>query len=139
MTPGGCLGLGPASGSVPSLLSMAHPVPALTVGGRALSRGSEGLGSRWKIEQILPSLSEPQSFLQLSTNSTPSPELGDEDTAVSKTDWALPSWAANHMGSELNNQDGKTQDKWAEEEEGKLRRVLRTGLYGEVTFMLRSE
>lgn len=47
VTPGGCLGLGPASGSVPSLLSTSHPVPALRVGGRALSRGSEGLGSRW--------------------------------------------------------------------------------------------
>lgn len=50
-------------------------------------------------------------------------------------------WAASDSfkGSELNNQGGKTQDKWAEEEEGKLRRVLRTGLYGEVTFMLRPE
>lgn len=32
VTPGGCLGLGPASGSVPSLLGVPHPVPALRDG-----------------------------------------------------------------------------------------------------------
>lgn len=85
VTPGGCLGLGPASsGPTHSLLSVSHPVPGPRVRDRALARGSGGLGLSWKVRQILPSLSEPQSFLQLNISSMPGPELGNEDTAVSK-------------------------------------------------------
>lgn len=72
VTPGGCLGLGPASGSGPSLPpgQLPDPVPAPTEGpGRALGRGSGGLGSSVKMEHILLSLSEPRSFPQWGTYS----------------------------------------------------------------------
>lgn len=84
VTLGGCFGLGPASGSIPSLLSVSHPVIAPRLRDRALGRGSGGLGLSWKVRQILPSLSEPQSFLQLNISSMPGPKLGNEDIAVSK-------------------------------------------------------
>lgn len=66
VTPGGCLCLGPASGSSPSPLGVSYSVPAPRRGARAPGRGSGGLGSSMRVGQILPSLSEPQSFLQRS-------------------------------------------------------------------------
>lgn len=64
VTPGGCLSLGPASGSGPSLPpgQLPDPVPVPAEGrGRALGRGSGGLGSSVKMEHALLSLSEPRS------------------------------------------------------------------------------
>ena len=76
VTPGGRLRQGLDSGAVPSLRCLSHPVPAPRVQERALGRGAGGLGSSGIIRQTLPLLSEPQSFLHLSTDLVPGPERG---------------------------------------------------------------